>query len=233
MIIAGFQPLSLLDYPGIICSIVFTQGCPFRCIYCHNPELITVKPQKNEDTIPEATILETLRHRRNIIEGVCVTGGEPTLHPDLPEFLKKIKQLGLLVKLDTNGVNPQMVQKLIEERLVDYIAMDLKHTWECYAEVIDIPQKHVIENCQKTARLIQTSSVPHEFRTTVYPTLHREEDLLAIADQLYEGESYALQQIRYEKTRKPNLVQSSPLDLELIADRIRAKHPSLQIEVRA
>lgn len=231
--ISGFQPLSLLDYPGIICSIVFTQGCPFRCVYCHNPELIPTKAPDANKVLKEEDVLEHLNRRKNIVEGVCITGGEPTVHPDLPDFIKKVKRLGMLVKLDTNGLTPRMIEKLIKERLVDFFAMDLKHTWERYSEVIGISQKNVIDNCRETFRLIQESSVPHEFRTTVYSGLHGKEDLEEIAGQLREGERYALQEIRYGKTLNPGLERTEPLDLSNVANSIRSNYPSLQVEVRS
>lgn len=233
MILSGFQPLSLLDYPGIICSIVFTQGCPFRCVYCHNPELIPAQATDASKVLKEEDVLEHLNRRKNIVEGVCITGGEPTVHPNLPEFIEKLKRLGMLVKLDTNGLTPRMIEKLIKERLVDFFAMDLKHTWERYSEVIGITQKNVIDNCRETFRLIQDSSIPHEFRTTVYSGFHGTEDLEEIAGQLREGERYALQEIRYGKTLNPSLARTEPLDLESVAQSIRSKHPSLQVEVRA
>ncbi len=229
MIIAGFQPLSLLDYPGTVCSIIFTQGCPLRCVYCHNPELL---PVKSANRIPEDTVFSTLKKRKNVVEGVCVTGGEPTIHHDLPEFIKKIKNLGLQVKLDTNGVNPRMIEKLIQDKLVDFFAMDLKHTWERYAEVIGTSQNNIVTNCQETFHLIQDSSIPHEFRTTVYPALHSENDLVKIANQLIHDEHYSLQGIRYQKTLVPNLPHSRELDLDKVAQRIRAKQPNLRVEVR-
>ncbi len=233
MIISGFQPLSLLDYPGIICSIVFTQGCPFRCVYCHNPELIPTQASDVSKILKEEDVLEHLNKRKHIVEGVCITGGEPTVHTDLSEFIKKVKRLGMLVKLDTNGLTPRMIEKLIKEQLVDFFAMDLKHTWERYSEVIGINQKNVIDNCRETFRLIQDSSVPHEFRTTVYSGFHGKEDLEEIAGQLREGERYALQEIRYGKTLNPTLVRTEPLDLESVAQSIRSKHPLLQVEVRS
>lgn len=233
MMISGFQPLSLLDYPGIICSIVFTQGCPFRCVYCHNPELIPVQAPDASKLLKENDILEHLNLRKKIIEGVCITGGEPTIHHDLPDFIKEVKRRGMLVKLDTNGLTPRMVERLIKERLVDFFAMDLKHTWEHYSEVIGINQKQVIDNCQETFHLIQESSIPHEFRTTVYSGFHNKEDLEKIAEQLQNGARYILQDIRYGKTLNPALARTQPLDLEEIASDIRSKHPQLQVEVRS
>ncbi|MBP9763078.1 anaerobic ribonucleoside-triphosphate reductase activating protein [Patescibacteria group bacterium] len=233
MIISGFQPLSLLDYPGVICSIIFTQGCPFRCVYCHNPELIPAEAPDAHPAVKEEEVIDHLLRRKNIVEGVCITGGEPTVHPDLPDFINKLKRLGLLVKLDTNGLNPRMIEKLIKDRQVDFFAMDLKHTWERYAEVIGINQQKVIDNCRETFRLIQDSGIPHEFRTTVYSGLHGKEELEEIASQLREGERYALQEIRYAKTLTPGLERTVPLNLEAVAEGIRTKYPSLQIEVRS
>ena len=233
MLIAGFQPLSLLDYPGVISSIVFTQGCPFRCVYCHNPELIPTTMAEGVLPIPEETVLEHLAKRKHLVEGVCITGGEPTTQADLPAFLKKVKRLGMLVKLDTNGIHPRMIEQLIKDKVVDFIAMDLKHNWDHYADVIGIPQKNVVDQCRATFNLIQASAIPHEFRTTVYPALHTANDLVHIASQLREGESYALQSIRYEKTLHPHLTQAEPLDLSLVADRIRSRQLNIQVEVRA
>ena len=233
MIISGFQPLSLLDYPGVISSIVFTQGCPFRCVYCHNPELIPTQAADSSAAIKEEAILEQLDRRKHIVEGVCITGGEPTVHPDLGDFIKKVKSLGMLVKLDTNGLSPRVIERLIKERLVDFFAMDLKHTWARYSEVIGINQKNVIDNCRETFRLIQDSPVLHEFRTTVYPGFHKQEDLEEIAGQLREGERYALQQIRYGKTLDPALARMEPIDLESVANGIRSRQPLLQVEVRS
>lgn len=230
MTIAGFQPLSLLDYPGVVASIIFTQGCVLRCLYCHNPELIPLKPQVSGLT--QESILAQLTKYRRMIEGVCVTGGEPTIHPDLPNFLKKLKALGLLIKLDTNGVHSRLLRGIINQGLVDYIAMDIKHTWERYPDIIGLHHPRLIAECQKTLALIQSSSVTHEFRTTVYPALHQAEDLTTIAKQLTPGTRYALQGIRYETTLIKNLPRTPSLDLAQAAAKIRQIRPDLHIEIR-
>lgn len=232
MTIAGFQSLSLLDYPGIISSIIFTQGCPFRCVYCHNPELIPIKPLDPQSCIDEERVIERLKQRLRMIEGVCITGGEPTMHPDLPKFIKKIKELGLLVKLDTNGVHPRMIAELLRDHLVDFIAMDIKHSWEKYAQIIGINQKNVIDQCRETCDLIQNSGIAHEFRTTVYPALHSIQDLQHIAGQLNEGTHYALQEIRYEKTFETQLSKTKKMDLREVSRLIAEQYPQLHIEVR-
>ena len=227
MRISGYQPLSLIDYPGVICATVFTQGCAFRCPYCHNPELIPHKAGAIEET-------EVFRHldlRRSMIEGVCVTGGEPTLHADLGDLLRGIKQRGLLVKLDTNGVNPEMVRGFIAEGIVDMIAMDIKHTWERYDDVARTGSARAIENCRKTYDLITSSGVAYEFRTTVSPALHSEDELVTIACQLPQGAHYALQAIRYDKMLDPAHPRGV-LDLERAASRILEERPDLALEIR-
>ena len=201
-------------------------------MYCHNPELIPVQIT-NPGNLKEENILEQLYRRKHIVGGICITGGEPTVHADLPNFIKKIKRLGLLVTLDPNGLSPRVIESLIRERLVDFFAMDLKHTWGRYSEVIGIEHKSVIDNCRETFDLIQNSSIPHEFRTTAYSGLHTKEVLEKIAPQLHEGERYALQDIRYEKTLNPTLARTKPLDLESVATDIRMKNPLLQVEVRS
>lgn len=232
MQIAGFQPLSLIDFPGTVCSIVFTQGCPFRCVYCHNPELIPVERDGLWQPISEEHVFATLEKRKNIVEGVCITGGEPTVQADLVEFIRRVKALGLRVKLDTNGVHPQKIEELLQEQLVDFFAMDLKHVWPRYHEIIGLGHQKIVENAKKTAQILQESGVPYEFRTTVYPASHGAEDLCEIARELRDGSRYALQRMRYEKTYSSTIKQDQELDLEKIAERIRQERPGLVVEVR-
>jgi pyruvate formate lyase activating enzyme len=231
MTIAGYQPLSLIDFPGVIASIVFTQGCPFRCSYCHNPSLVCHTPSGK--TLSEDQILASLDERRRMNEGVCVTGGEPTIHPDLPSFLHKLKQHGFLVKLDTNGVHPKMVQRIIQERLVDYIAMDIKHVWEKYEDVIQRAGSRVVASCLQTFKLIQSSGIRHEFRTTLCPGTHTEEDLLRIGGYLHDGETYAIQDTRFTTTLNPDLASRGPgLRASVLAEKLQSTYPSLVIQSR-
>lgn len=229
MRLAGYQPLTLLDFPAKVAAIVFTQGCPFRCAYCHNPELL---PMRNRTEIAEEDVFRRLAARKGILDGVVVTGGEPTVHPDLPEFLARLKALGLAVKLDTNGLHPRMFETIIGRRLADYFAMDLKHVWRRYREVIGPAASAVVENCRATQALIAASGVPHEFRTTVWPAAHHEEDLMEIASVLPSGSRYALQELRCGKTLDPGLEPGEPFDLERCAARIRAHRPDLEVLVR-
>lgn len=230
MRIAGFQPLSLLDYPGVVASVVFTQGCPFRCAYCHNPDLIPLTGQA--PAWSEDTIVEEMRRHKKIADGVCVTGGEPTIHPDLPAFLARLKGEGFRVKLDTNGVNPAMIDALFRDRLVDYVAMDLKHAWRKYATVTGVEQARATENCERTFRLIQASGIPHEFRTTMYPGMHTEDEIVEISTQLNDGERYAVQPIRYGKTLDERLKTFPQVDTERLENRIRAARPDIELVIR-
>lgn len=229
MRIAGLQPLSLLDFPGRVAAIVFTQGCPFRCVYCHNPELIAPAGKGGLET---EDVLDRIGERRLFLDGVVVTGGEPTVHPDLPEFLSEIKSMGLETKLDTNGMHPRMIERIVQEGLADFFAMDLKHVWSRYGDIIGPAASAATDNCLETMGLLRGSGVSCEFRTTVYPALHTEEDLLEMAALLGPGDRYALQEMRYEKTLQADLPRAERLDLDGIAKRIRAACPSLQIEVR-
>lgn len=229
MNIAGYQPLSLIDYPGVLSSIIFTQGCVFRCPYCHNPELI---PLNGNPAVKEKEIFDHLHKRKGVIEGVVITGGEPTLQKDLIPFIQKLKQLGLLIKLDTNGVHPEVVRKIIDDHLVNFFAMDLKQTWEKYPTITRTTNDTTTKNCQETFRLIRDSGIQHEFRTTVCPGLHTEGDLLAIADMLPNGTHYSLQAIHYQKTLDPDLPDGPPIDLDAIVAKIQRTHPSLELEIR-
>ncbi|HTK60161.1 MAG TPA: anaerobic ribonucleoside-triphosphate reductase activating protein [Candidatus Baltobacteraceae bacterium] len=230
MRIAGYQPVSLLDFPGRVAAIVFTQGCPLRCVYCHNPELL---PPLGAHDLDARAVMARICARRLFLDGVVVTGGEPTVHPDLPAFLAGIKALGLETKLDTNGVHPRMVERILKEGLADYVAMDVKHVWERYPEIVGRAQTQIAENCRETLHLLRASGVPCEFRTTVYPALHDVDDLMRIAGYLGDGDRYALQEIRYGVTLRKDLPVVPGIDLEAVAERIRAARPDLHIEVRA
>lgn len=190
MLIGGLQKVSLIDYPDKICSIIFTMGCNFQCKFCYNPELVLTK--KNP-IIKEKEIFDFLEKKKIIIDGVCITGGEPTLHQDLPEFLTKIKEMGFLIKLDTNGTNPKMLKKIIDKKLVDYISMDIKTVLEKtkYEKIVD--KKINLDKIKKSIKII-LNFPNYEFRTTVVPTLIKEEDIISIAKQIKGAKKYFLQQ---------------------------------------
>lgn len=192
----GIQEFSLLDYPGKVAAIVFVGGCNFRCPFCYNHALV-LEPQRLPP-IPGAEVLEFLRARRGWLDGVVITGGEPTIHAWLPEFVRRVKDSGYLVKLDTNGSNPGMLEGLVGEGLVDYVALDVKAPLreEKYRRATGVPG--VVGRVERSIDLIRSSGVEYEFRTTVVPTLHGEEDILEIATRLRGAKRYYLQQFRRE-----------------------------------
>jgi pyruvate formate lyase activating enzyme len=187
MNISGFQKFSLIDYPGKISAVVFTQGCNFRCPYCHNPELFENKP----GLIDEKIVLDFLKTRKNQLETVVITGGEPTLQPDLINFLEKVNKLGFLAKLDTNGTKPQIIQKALKLNLVDYIAMDIKGPINKYSEIVGV--KVDTKNILKSIRLIRQKAPDYEFRTTVTREQLAKNDIEKIGEMIKGSKQYSLQ----------------------------------------
>lgn len=176
MNIAGLQKMTLLDYPGKVACTVFLQGCNFRCPFCHNSGLLEAK---GTDHIPQEELFAFLQKRAGLLEGVCITGGEPTLQKDLPELLSGMKALGYAVKLDTNGSRPEILKSLVNQNLVDYVAMDIKNGPERYAETVGVSHPDLAKIEESMVFLMQ-GELPYEFRTTVVQQLHRTEDILAI-----------------------------------------------------
>jgi len=194
MKIAGIQKLTLLDFPGHTACTVFLPGCNMRCGYCHNQELVLPEQIKEiaDSLIEESAFFNFLEKRKGLLDGVCITGGEPTLHQKLPEFIKKIKTTGFKVKLDSNGTNFEMLNKLIETNLLDYIAMDIKTSLEKYQELTKIPETH-IENIKKSKKLIMNSKIDYEFRTTIVKETHSEKEISLITDFIKGAKKYFLQ----------------------------------------
>jgi pyruvate formate lyase activating enzyme len=190
MIINGLSKLTLLDFPGRVAATVFLAGCNLRCPYCHNAPLV-LRTDETEQ-IDENEFFAFLKKRRGLIDGVCITGGEPTLRPDLPEFIRKIKDAGYAVKLDTNGTNPGMLASLIGSRMLDYVAMDIKNSLVKYPETVGIPG-FVTETIKVSAALLMSSAVDYEFRTTVVKGLHEKEDFEEIGHWLAGAKRYYLQ----------------------------------------
>ena len=173
MYLAGMQKLSLLDFPGVVACTLFTPGCNFRCPWCHNASLVLPEQFPAEYPDPEE-VLAFLKKRQGILDGVCITGGEPLLHAEIPDFIRRLKRLGYRVKLDTNGSFPERLKALTEEKLVDYVAMDIKNGPSHYAETIGIPG-YLPEAVEESKNYLLTERVPYEFRTTVVRGLHTEE----------------------------------------------------------
>lgn len=230
MLIGGFEKLTLLDYPEKTAAMVFTRGCTFLCPFCHNPELIFA--DQDTEHITEEEVLAYLKKKKKMLDGLVITGGEPTIHKDLGDFIKKVRALGILVKLDTNGTSPETIERFLNEKLVDYFAMDLKHAWEKYNLIARSKKKGMIDDIRKTFALIQQSGIPHEFRTTVFPGCHSEEDFFTMAGYLLPGETYFLQNIRYGKTLDKNLDQTKKLDVGKIVKELKEKYPGIIIEER-
>lgn len=189
MIIAGLQKLSLLDYPGKTACTLFISGCNFRCPFCHNPDLVR---GTNLEAISENEVLTFLRKRCRVLEGVCVSGGEPLLDNALPGLLKKIKALGFSIKLDTNGSSPEKLQRLIDSEIVDYVAMDIKNSPEKYAKSCGIHDLD-LNSIQQSVDLLLKERVAYEFRTTIVKELHDEQDLIRIGNWIHSAEHYYLQ----------------------------------------
>jgi pyruvate formate lyase activating enzyme len=196
MEIGGLQRVSLNDYPGKICATVFTQGCNFRCAYCHNPEL--VDPDRYGPVLPEEEVLSFLSKRRGKLEAVTVTGGEPTLQRDLEQFLGELKEMNYLVKVDTNGSNPETLSTLIDKQLVDYIAMDLKGPLKKYGLMTAV--KVDVSRIRRSIQLISTSGIAHEFRTTVVRSQLGLEDFVSMAKIIKQARLYVLQSFVASKT---------------------------------
>ncbi len=189
MKIGGLIKFTLIDYPGRVAAVVFTQGCNFRCRYCHNPEL--VYPHLLQDPMPQEEVMSFLRRRQGTLEGVVVTGGEPTLQPDLLDFLSEVKSLGYCIKLDTNGSKPDMLAAAIEKKLVDYIAMDLKAPLEKYALITGVACDESV--LRRSMKLIVESGLPYEFRTTYDKEVLTDDDIKALT-KLTSGQPYRVQE---------------------------------------
>lgn len=186
----GLQKLTLLDFPERTACTVFTGGCNLRCPFCHNALLVT--ELSREGVISEEEMLSFLKKRKGLLDGVCITGGEPLLNKDIAEFIKKVKSMGFLVKLDTNGTFPDELNKLLSEKLIDYVAMDIKNSLKKYAKTAGI-ENFDTKSIEKSVEILKSSDVDFEFRTTVVKEFHTEEDIKEIAKFIGKSK-YFLQQ---------------------------------------
>lgn len=228
MIIGGLQKFSMLDYPGRLSAIIFTQGCNFKCQFCYNPMLvawpIAGKKQKGHlSAIGEDDLFVFLKSRIGKLEAVVITGGEPTIQPDLPDFISKIKNLGYLVKLDTNGTNPKMIKNLIDKKLIDYIAMDIKAPKDKYEKITGNPDD--FDKIKKSVKIIIGSCLPpsnragkHEFRTTAVPGLLDKKDIIEIAKIIKGAGKWYLQRFKS--------------DVDLINKKLRGIKPFTEAEMK-
>ena len=228
MEIKGVIDISYVDWDGKISSVFFLPYCNFRCPFCHNAALV-LNPEEGETT-PFEQAEAYLKKRRNWIDGVCITGGEPTLHNDLPQLCLRLKKRGFLTKIDTNGTNPVMVKGLIEKGLVDYIAMDIKAplTVKNYSKAIGVNAEKFLGKVKETAKVLLESETDYEFRTTVVPTLHEKKDIEEICHSIKGCKKYVLQKFDIslgKETLDPNFSELKPFtDEEMKTFLVIAKH---------
>ncbi len=199
MKIGGLEKLTLIDYSEKVAAVVFTSGCNFRCHFCYNPLLVwpqsSASGKENNEKEPfsltEKDLFLFFKSRQKKLDAIVISGGEPTLHLDLPQFIKKIKALNFLVKLDTNGTNPIMLKSLIDQKLIDYVAMDIKAPWEKYELVTGV--KIDLQNIKNSAKLLIEGRIPYEFRTTLVPKYHTVQDIVVMAKMILKARAWYLQ----------------------------------------
>lgn len=221
---AGLIKQSLVDYPGEIAAVLFTRGCNLQCPFCHNPQLVIKAGHSQPESIPLEMVLEFLQSHKGFLDAVVITGGEPTIYSGLPQALALIKQNGYLTKLDTNGTNPVMLQDLLQQGLVDYVAMDIKAPpdYKKYLQATGKLSPETFLNIKNSVNILLNSKVMAEFRTTVVPFLHSPEDIEAIAGAIEGGKLYSLQQFNPTGTLDTsfeNIVPYSRQQMQALADR--------------
>jgi len=214
--ISGLQKMTLLDYPGKVACTVFLQGCNFRCPFCHNTDLLS---SDGEEFMTNDEFLDFLKKRQGLIDAVCVSGGEPTLYPDLRSLIKNIKELGFAVKLDTNGSRPEILKKLVYDKLIDYVAMDIKNSPSRYAQTCGV-ENCQLRNIEESIRFLTSDEVDYEFRTTVVKELHDETCIDEMGKWLYS--------ITQKKPRAIYLQQFVDRDSVLYAGLTPPSHDVLQ-----
>ncbi len=212
--IKGFLETSFLDWPGKLCSVFFLPYCNFRCPYCHNHPLV-FHPERYS-TVPLEEILDRLHSLRNWIDGVCLTGGEPTLHADLPPLIREIKQHGFLVKLDTNGSHPQTLKNLMEAGEIDFVSMDVKAPLDPFRYSRSVGLSTNLKPILESIEILRRGKVEYEFRMTVVPGLHRKEDIQALGHQLGVGRRFILQNFNPENPLDPSLKNIIPYDPKVL-----------------
>lgn len=227
MDIRGLSKTTLLDYPGHVAATIFTGGCNFCCPFCHNGDLV-LAPQ-DIPAFSQEEVLSFLNKRKNILTGVCITGGEPTLQPDLSDFMSKIKKIGYLIKLDTNGYHPEVLEKLLNENLLDYIAMDIKSGKQNYGKACGVKNLD-IARIEKSISIIMNSPVPYEFRTTIVNGIHKESDFYEIGQLIKGAKTYYIQSYKEsEGVIDKHFTAFSPKELSHFLDIIRKDIPTAAI----
>lgn len=229
MKVTGIQKLTLLDYPGVVACTVFTAGCNFRCPFCHNAMLV-LPEQIDDECLTDDEVFGFLKKRRGVLDGVAVTGGEPLLHADMPEFLARVKELGYKIKLDTNGSNPELLSEIIKNKLVDRVAMDIKNAPEEYARTIGL-ESFDIAPVERSKEMLLSGETDYEFRTTVVKGIHTKESLIGAAKWIEGAKEYYLQQFK----DSGNLILPDGLSaydekqMHALADAVREYVPAVEV----
>lgn len=227
MKIGGLQKLTLIDFPGRVACTVFLSGCNFRCLFCYSPELVLPEAIKKHPAISEKKFFHFLKERKSLLEGVTICGGEPFCDKKLPDLIKKIKKMGFQVKLDTNGSNPEILAKLIDKKLVDYVAMDIKGPKGKYGRITGT--KIDIEKIQKSIDILKEGKADYEFRSTIVPSLHEEEDIIEMAKWIKGAKRYYLQSFLPEKTINPEFEKIKPYSRDFLLKIQKAISPLFEI----
>ena len=229
MKVTGIQKLTLLDYPGVVACTVFTAGCNFRCPFCHNAMLV-LPEQIDDECLTDDEVFGFLKKRRGVLDGVAVTGGEPLLHADMPEFLARVKELGYKTKLDTNGSNPELLSEIVKNKLVDRVAMDIKNAPEEYARTIGL-KSFDIAPVERSKEMLLRGDIDYEFRTTVVKGIHTKESLIGAAKWIEGAKEYYLQQFK----DSGNLILPDGLSaydekqMHALADAVRDYVPTVEV----
>ncbi len=260
MNLQGLQKLTLLDYPGRVACTLFTGGCNFRCPFCHNGDLVlSPRATQSGPSVPAAshgpstgaafsldvtaapnswqnsaishnTLFSFLEKRQGILDGVCITGGEPLLQPDLEQLIREIRDLGYLVKLDTNGSFPQKLSHLLEQGLIDYVAMDIKNCRERYRETAGLPATYDLTSIEDSVKLLMSGNVPYEFRTTIVREYHRPQDVVSMAQWIAGAQQYYLQGfVESENVIKPGLHGLDTVEMDALVSLILPYVPSVRV----
>ncbi len=228
MIIKGLQKLTLLDFPDRMACTLFTFGCNFRCPFCHNASLV-LADRTDESVMPEEEFFTFLARRKGMLEGVCITGGEPTLQPDLPAFISRIKDMGYAVKLDTNGYRPAVLRSLVEGGLLDYVAMDIKNSLPLYGETVGIANFDTAP-VEESMDYLMEGHLPFEFRTTLVRGLHTVESVRAMGERLAGDEAFFLQAFKDSGDLiRAGMEGISPAETRMMLNALRENIPNAQI----
>ncbi len=235
MKIAYLQKQSLIEYPGEISAVIFIAGCNLRCQFCYVPDLVLPERIKEIKSISEKEIFSFLEERKGFLDAVSITGGEPTLNPELPEFIKKIKKIGYLIQLETNGTNFEMLKKLVEGKLIDYVSIDIKHRFEFekwYEITGKILTKELFENIKKSINFLLQGKIDHQFRTTLIKEFHKKEDIIEICKSIKEAKVYYLQNFEETESRTISGKNFTPFSEEEVKEIIEEGKKYVNVKAR-